>query len=303
MGIIAVGSIAIDSIKSPAGEKRNIQGGSLSYFSCAASLLTKPKLIGVVGKDFPGEYMDILSKKAIISGVKISFNEKTFYWEGYYTEDFGDVVTTKTELNSFKDYKPEIPVEYRKFKKDILFLANIDPEIQKKVIEDLNHLPLKVVDTMELWINTKRKVLEEVFLAVDGIIINEKELFLITGEKNIFSGIDKLKNFNFKFIILKRGINGAMLFYNDEIISLPSFPTRKVCDPTGAGDSFAGGFLSFLNHEGFKNLSNEKLKRALSYAIILSSFTVEGFGIEKISNITLKDIKERYKIYKKFCSL
>ncbi|MCX7821252.1 MAG: PfkB family carbohydrate kinase [Brevinematales bacterium] len=302
MGIIAVGSIAIDSIKTPVGEKKGILGGSLSYFAAASSFLTKTKLLGVVGKDFSSENLDFLSKRAIILGIKIDFEGKTFQWDGYYTDDFGDVVTTRTELNSFANYEPFIPPVYKKFKKDILFLANIDPTIQKRVLTEFSHLPLKVVDTMKLWIETKRKELEEVFLDVDGIIINESELTLLTGERNIFRGIEKLSNFNFKFVVLKRGANGAMLFYNDDVVSLPAFPIRNIVDPTGAGDSFAGGFLSYLNYEGIKNLSLDKLKRALSYAIVVSSFTVEDFGVEGVGRIKLRDIKERYKAYKRFCS-
>lgn len=302
MGIIAVGSIAIDSIKTPVGERTGILGGSLSYFASASSFLTKTKLLGIVGKDFSSEYLDFLSEKAIILGVKIDFEGKTFEWDGYYTEDFGDVVTTRTELNSFANYDPVIPPSYKKFKKDILFLANIDPVIQKKVLKEFSYLPLKVLDTMKLWIETKRKELEDVFLDVDAIIINESELNLLTGEKNIFKGIEKLSNFNFKFIVLKRGGNGAMLFYGDDVISLPAFPLKRIVDPTGAGDSFAGGFLSYLNYEGFKSLSLEKLKRALSYAIVVSSFTVEDFGVEGIGRVKLRDVKERYKAYRKFCS-
>ncbi len=302
MGIIAVGSIAIDSIKTSVGESKGILGGSLSYFAAASSFLTKTKLLGIVGKDFSGDNLDFLSEKAIILGVQIDFKGKTFEWEGYYTDDFGDVITTRTELNSFANYEPVIPAVYKKFKKDILFLANIDPVIQKKVLKEFSYLPLKVVDTMKLWIETKRKELEDLFLEVDGIIINERELSLLTGEKNIFNGIEKLSNFNFKFIVLKRGGNGAMLFYGEDIVSLPAFPLKRVVDPTGAGDSFAGGFLSYLDYEGFKNLSLEKLKRALSYAIVVSSFTVEEFGVEGIGRIKLRDIKERYKAYKKFCS-
>ncbi|MGC8765274.1 MAG: PfkB family carbohydrate kinase [Brevinematia bacterium] len=302
MGIIAVGGLAIDSIKSPAGEANEILGGSLSHFSNASSFLTKTMLVSIVGNDFKNEFWDFLFDRSIVLGVSIDFKEKTFRWEGYYTEDFGDVVTTKTELNSFEKYEPVIPPLYKKSRKDILFLANIDPVIQKKVAAELHYLPLKVLDTMNYWIENKRKELLEVFSNIDGIIINEMELNLLTGEKNLFSGIDKLSPYNFKFIVLKRGVNGVMVFYENEIISLPAFPVRKVVDPTGAGDSFAGAFLSFIDNSGVKRLSFEKLKMAAAYATVVASFVVEDFGVMGLGRITYKDIKDRFRLYRKMVS-
>ena len=299
MGIIAVGSIAIDSIKTPKGEKRDILGGSLSHFSLATSFITRSKLISVVGNDFPNDYWDFLSQYSIILGIKVDFKGKTFRWEGYYTEDFLDVVTTKTELNCFENFEPEIPPIYKKRRKDILFLANIDPVLQKNVLKELEFLPLKVLDTMEYWIKSRRQEVEELIGMVDGIIINESESFMLTGEKNIFCAIEKLFKCNLKFIVLKRGPNGVMVFFGDEIITLPAFPVKDVVDPTGAGDSFAGGFLSYLDSVGVHKLTLEKMKKAAVFATIVSSFVVEDFGVEGLLKVEEKDIKERFRLYRK----
>jgi|YelNatPaOPRAMG01_1025707.scaffolds.fasta_scaffold00625_28 sugar/nucleoside kinase (ribokinase family) len=298
MGIIAVGSIAIDSIKTPRGEREELLGGSLSHFSTAASFYSDVKLLSVVGKDFPNEYWDFLSEKSIILGVMVDFKENTFRWKGYYTDDFGDVVTISTELNAFKKFVPQIPSVYKKAKKDILFLANIDPKLQKTVLDEFSYLPLKVLDTMEYWIQNSKMELEKLFSLVDGIIINEREAFLLTNEKNLFYAVEKLKSYNFRFIIVKKGGNGISFFMDDKIINLPAFPVRDVVDPTGAGDSFAGAFLSYLDHYGVKNLTIKKIKRALAYAVVVSSFVVEDFGVYGLASKTFNDIKKRFKEYR-----
>ncbi len=303
MGIIAVGSLAIDSIRSPAGERTEILGGSLSHFVTASSFLSKTKLISVVGSDFKNEFWDFLTDRAITLGVTINFKNKTFRWEGYYTDDFADVVTVKTELNSFENYKPVVPPLYKKSKKDILFLGNIDPVIQKEVAEELGYLPLKVLDTMEYWIDNKKKQLFDVLQVVDGVIINALELYLLTGEKNFFPAIKKLRSFNLKFVVVKRGGNGVMIFYGDEIISLPAYPVENLVDPTGAGDSFAGAFLSYIDNAGVKKLTFEKLKEAAAYATVLASFVVEDFGVMGLANRSYKDIKDRLKHYRRMVSL
>lgn len=298
MGIIAVGSIAIDSIASPKGEREGLLGGSLSHFATAASYLTKPKLISVVGKDFSNEYWDYLAERAIILGVRVDFNGDTFRWKGYYTEDYGDVNTVSTELNVFKDFKPSVLPIYKKSRNDILFLANIDPELQKSVLNELKNLPLKVLDTMDYWIENRREGVEELLTMVDGIILNKKEILLITGDKELFSAIEKLKSYNLKFIVVKRGEGGALLFYGDEVVALPAYPVRDIVDPTGAGDSFAGAFLSYLDREGAGRLTLSKLKKAMAYGVVVSSFVVEDFGVYGLSHRSYNEIRQRLKLYR-----
>jgi sugar/nucleoside kinase (ribokinase family) len=224
-------------------------------------------------------------------------DEKSFFWQGYYTEDFDTAHTVKTELNAFAKFSPKIPESYHK-KDDILFLANIDPVIQKQVADQAKSCRLKVLDTMNYWITDHRANLEKAFDAVDGIVINEGEANLLTGEKNSLQAVEKLFRPNFKIVILKKGSNGVMVFGKDFMVTLPAYPLRKVVDPTGAGDSFAGAFMSYIDAKNIRKFDKKNMKACAAYATVVASFSVEGFGLDGIGSIAQRDVRRRMAEYR-----
>ncbi len=302
MAIIAVGSLAFDSITTFEGTKDRILGGSLTHFANAANFLSKPLLIGVVGNDFESSHWDFIkSKSGSTEGIKILKDEKCFFWEGVYSDDFERRDTLKTELNAFAKFDPAVPDSYKK-RPFILFLANIDPVIQKKVALEAGESRLSILDTMNFWIENSRKDLDSVLDTVDGIVINEDEALLMTGEKNIVKAARSMFRPGFKLIIVKKGANGVMVFGPDFIITLPAYPIPEIKDPTGAGDSFAGAFMSYIDHFGIRDMTREKIKSAAAYATVIASFAVEDFGVQGLSGITQKDIKVRMKDFMKMAA-
>ncbi len=302
MSIVAVGSLAFDSIKTSEGEREKILGGSLTHFTNAACFLSKPHLVGVVGNDFKESHWNFIqSKSKSIEGIEVLQDEKCFFWEGVYSDDFDNRDTIKTELNAFAKFDPRVPDSYKKGRY-ILFLANIDPSTQKKVVLQSKNSSFKILDTMNLWIEKRRDNLEEVLRMVDGIIINESEAFLLTGEKSLLKAAQKLFRPNFKLIIVKKGSNGVMIFGRDFIVTLPAYPVRNVIDPTGAGDSFAGAFISYIDHYGIRKFNQKNIKKAAAYAAVVASFAVEDFGVDGINKITKKDIERRLKEFEKMAA-
>lgn len=297
MSIVAVGSLAFDSITSTEGSRERILGGSLTHFSNAAAFLSKPQLVGVVGNDFSETEWEFLrGKTSSLDGVETMENEKSFFWKGYYTKDVNNAITQATELNAFAKFKPVVPESY---KQDdyTLFLANIDPVVQLDVVHQCSQAKFKVLDTMNYWISNAPEKLHEVFETVDCIIINETEAYSLSDEINLIAAAEKLFFPNFKMIILKKGSNGVMVFGKKYMISLPSFPIDHVIDPTGAGDSFAGAFFSYIDKYQVDVNDREQTKKAAIYATIVASFAVEGFGVEGIDRINEDDINRRLKLY------
>ncbi|HOJ50259.1 MAG TPA: PfkB family carbohydrate kinase [Spirochaetota bacterium] len=295
--IVAVGSIAYDSIRTPFGEVRNTLGGSLTHFVNAASKLSpKIGIIGVVGGDFK-DISFFIDRSVDITDVQVKKEDKTFYWEGYY-EELDNAISLKTELNSFASFKPIISDSNKKTK--ILFLANIDPDIQFEVMNTVSY-SLCFLDTMNFWIEGKKNSLNKVLSKASGIILNEGELYLLTEKKNISESIKLIFDKGIKYIVLKRGGSGVMFFSSfGDIVNYPSFFVQYPKDPTGAGDSFAGGFLSYLVKNCDFNsgkIDIDCFKNSIVYANILASFNIEGFGVKGIENITLEDIKKRYVTY------
>jgi sugar/nucleoside kinase (ribokinase family) len=292
--LVSVGTVALDSIKTPFGVVENVLGGSGTYFSLAASFFTKPGLVGVVGEDFPSEHLDYLKNMGVdISGLEVA-GGKTFHWEGYYENDMNAAHTTKTDLNVLASFNPKIPDEYRRC--EFLFLANIDPEIQLKVLEEVSPKHC-LCDTMNFWIDSKKKVLTEVFEKTDGMIINEGEARQYCGTPNLIEAGNILSELNDGVVIIKKGEHGALLFQGDDFFAAPGFPTVNVQDPTGAGDSFAGGTLGHLAKHGIFDLHS--LKKSLIIGSIMASFVVEGFSADGIKNKTERDIQERYEVFQK----
>lgn len=300
MSIIAVGSLAFDSVRSTAGSRERILGGSLTHFSNAASLLSKPYLVGIVGNDFGTSEWDFLRRVSLsVEGVASLQDEKSFFWKGYYTEDFDTAVSEVTELGAFARFNPAVPESYKK-PSSILFLANIHPAIQKTVA-DQTPARLKVLDTMNYWITQEPAALAAAFRSVDGVVINEGEAALLTGEKTVLKAAHKLLDEypNWKLLILKKGSNGVMIFSGGVTVSLPAFPTSAVVDPTGAGDSFAGAFISYLDKNNVRVFDHKNLKAAAAYATVIASFAVEGFGVEGIARLNPGMIRERMAHYRR----
>ncbi len=291
---LVVGSIAFDTIKNIHGRKEKIVGGSSTYYAYAASIFENPKLVGVVGEDFPKEIIKEMSERGINTEGIIKEKGKTFFWEGEYSDDFSERKTITTELNVFEHFDPIIPERFKKEKN--IFLANIAPQLQKKVMERVGKNRYFVMDTMNLWINIAKKELLETIEKVQGIIINDEEAKMLTGEHYLFEAAKKIKKMGPEFVLIKKGEHGSMLFYDEKFYVLPPYPKEIVIDPTGAGDSYAGAFMGYL--ETVKSIDALSLKKAMVYGTIVSSFTIEDFGIERLRKLDKTEVENRLEEYK-----
>lgn len=291
--IVVVGSVAYDSIKTPYGQRKRVLGGSATYFSIAASYFAPVRLIGVVGKDFLAEHISLLEKKGIdLAGLEIK-NGKTFFWEGEYKkENINDAITIGTHLNVFESFDPVIIPEHLKESK-YLFLANIDPDLQLNVLGRIGEKPFVACDTMNLWIDIRRDTLFKLLKKVDVFILNEGEAKLLTGESVLLYMMEKLFELGPDRIIMKKGEDGCVYYNGENYFFVPSYPVKHLKDPTGAGDTFAGGFMGYC---ALQNASNEKIfRQAVIYGSVMASFVIEGFSINPLLNLTKKDINNRYK--------
>jgi len=298
--IVAVGSIAYDTIETWIDKKSYLLGGSASYFSVAASNFSKIDIVAVVGEDFKNEDFNLFKDKDI--GIKNIKREKgkTFHWEGVYPQN-GDAQTLKTELNVFENFNPQINEDLKS--KPILFLGNIDPTLQYNVVKQMNSPKWVICDTMNYWIEKKKDDLLKTMSKVDILIINETEIKMLSEDKNLLRAVKKIKNMGPRIILVKYGARGAALFYKDKHFVIPATPVDKVIDPTGAGDTFAGGFIGYFASAIKENeLSFEILKRATVYGNIMASFTIEGFGLDNLRKIDNNMIRERFNSFKKLVS-
>ncbi len=299
MAILVVGSIGLDNIKTPFGEVKNLLGGSAVHFSVAASIVGEVRLVGVVGKDFNESYIKYLEKRHIdLEGLEIK-EGKTFHWEGYYEYDMNHAHTVKTELNVFQHFKPKIPERYKN--SEYVFLANIDPFLQLEVLRQIKSPKLIVADTMNYWIESKREMLLEVIKKIDIMLLNDSEARELMRTPNLVKAAKKIMSLGPKTVIIKKGEHGAIMFNsNNSIFIAPAFPLEDLIDPTGAGDSFAGGMISFLSKQDVINEMN--LRKAVVFGTVIASFTVQNFGTKALDNITYNDIKLRYRQLSKFTS-
>ncbi len=299
MPLVVVGSVAIDHVETPTERRENLLGGSATHFSYAASFFTSVRLVGVVGEDWPAEHTAVLDKQGIdTSGLHQVAGGKTFTWSGRYHENMNDRDTLDVQLNVFGDFDPVLPENYRRAK--YVFLANGVPAVQLKVLSQVPGRRLAVADTMDLWIKTTRKDLNELLSQLDGLVLNDSEAKLIAETENLVTAGHRVKEMGPKFVIIKKGEHGAMFFSDYETYVLPAFPTAAVIDPTGAGDSFAGGMMGYLAE--CDNFEPETLKMAMAYGILVASFNVEGFGLERMQQITREDIDNRMTEYRKMLS-
>lgn len=290
MPVVIVGSLAFDTIHTPFDKREKILGGACTYSAIAASHFTKPMITGVVGEDFGEKEFGLLSSKKIdVSGVKKE-KGKSFFWEGRYHLDMNTRDTIKTDLNVFEKFDPEVPDSYRDV--PYLFLANIDPPLQLKVLNAMRKLKFSMVDTMNLWIDIKKNELIEVFKRVDCVVLNDSEIRQFTGKANLIQGAREIQKIGPKYVIIKKGEHGASIIGREGFyFPSNSYPVENVIDPTGAGDSFAGAFIGYVARQD--GINEAVLKKALVYGNATASFTVEGFGTERIAQINRKDIDNR----------
>lgn len=291
MSILVVGSVAFDSIKTPFGEVEDILGGSACYFSTSASFFTDVNLVAVVGDDFPQEHIDFLKSRNIdLTGLQQSVGE-TFRWKGRYEYDLNEAHTLETHLNVFESFKPEIPESYRDA--EYVFLANIDPELQLEVLEQVKKPQLVACDTMNFWIGGKKQELIRTLGKVDILVINEAEVRQLADEPNLIKAAAAVRSYGPRILVVKRGEYGVLMFGEGSVFSAPAYPLEEVFDPTGAGDTFAGGFVGYL--AATRNLEEHNLRKATVFGSVMASFTVEKFSLERLKEIDYQEILDRYK--------
>ena len=295
MSILVVGSVAFDALQTPFGKVDRCIGGSATYFSVSASFFTPVSLVAVVGEDFTDEDMSIFGGRNIdTSGLDRVPGKKTFFWSGEYGYDLNVARTKDTQLNVFADFKPQLTAEQRKT--DVLFLANIHPELQMEVLKQCERPRLVALDTMNLWIATTRESLERVIREVDLIIFNEAEVRQFTNEANLIKGARQILALGPKTLVVKRGEYGVLMVTKDAVFAAPAYPLENVFDPTGAGDTFAGGFLGYLASR--REIHDRELRRAIIFGSVLASFTVEKFSLDRLREITLRDVHDRYQDFR-----
>jgi len=290
VSILVVGTVAFDSIETPSGSAERVLGGSATYFSFAASLFAPVRVVGVIGEDFPQEHLDLFSRRGIdIQGLKKEKGE-TFHWRGRYHEDLNVRDTIELHLNVLSSFVPRLPESYRET--DYVFLGNIDPAMQLEVVDQLKHFRLLACDTMDHWINGSPKELRKVLARVEILMINDSEARLLSGEHNIVRAARAILKMGPKTVLIKRGEYGALLFSGSQVFAAPAFPLEHVFDPTGAGDSFAGGFLGHLAKH--PSLDRANLCKAVIFGSVLASFCVEQFSVDRLRTLEMPEIYERY---------
>jgi len=294
MGIVVVGSVALDTLETPKGKHERILGGSASHFSVAASNFTDVKIVGVIGNDFPEQYLEMFKHHKInIDGIEKQ-EGKTFFWSGRYGPDFGDPESLVTELGVFANFNPKIPDTYKNEK--YLFVANIAPKLQIEVIDKMKSSKFIGADTMNFWINSAKDDLLDMIKRVDLLIINELEVKMLSGIDNVQKGAKDILNYGPKILVVKRGVYGSMMFSKDDYFVLPAFPVDNVTDTTGAGDSFAGGMMGYLAANDKVDAQN--LRNAMVYGTMCSSFGVQDFSTLGLETITKAKLDARINLFK-----
>lgn len=297
MKLLVVGSVAFDAIETPFGKTDKILGGAATFIGLASSILkTDVSLVSVVGGDFPQEYLDLLTSKNVnIDGVEIVKEGKTFFWSGKYHNDLNSRDTLVTEVNVLENFEPKVPAHAQDA--EVLLLGNLHPGVQLSVLEKMEKRPkLVILDTMNFWMDTAWDVLMEMIAKTDVITINDEEARQLSGEYSLVKAAQKIHTLGPKYVIIKKGEHGALLFHDGKIFAIPALPLEEVFDPTGAGDTFAGGFAAHLAKTG--DFSFENMKSAIIVGSALASYTVEKFGTERIAEITAEQLKERMAEFK-----
>jgi sugar/nucleoside kinase (ribokinase family) len=295
MGIIVLGTVALDTVKTPFGKRRHMLGGSAAHFAMSARLFTNVNLVAIIGEDFPHQYIDFLQRKGIILTSLIKEKGKTFKWEGEYKGDLNTALTLNTELGVLTAFRPYVSEEQRKIKH--IFLANVDPDIQRHLLDSMHAPKLVGLDSMNYWIHHKRRALLRLLKQVDIYVANDQEARFLSGETNLIKAAKCLSVYGPRMILIKKGEHGV-IFYSDKFIfAIPAYPTDKVIDPTGAGDTFAGGFMGYLAK--LKKITAESIRKAIAYGTVAASFNVEDFGLERTARLTIIDLERRLSRFRK----
>lgn len=294
MSILVVGTVAFDSLETPFGKADAVLGGSATYFSTSASFFTDVNLVAVVGEDFPEESVEFLKSRNIsIEGLE-RMAGKTFHWKGKYGYDLNEAQTLETHLNVLADFRPQLPAGYAE--SEYLFLANIDPDLQIEVMNQAQNARLVACDTMNFWISSKPDSLTKVLQRVDIVIINEGEARQYTQEANLVKAAKKILALGVNTLIIKRGEYGVLMFNGSSVFAAPAYPLEQVFDPTGAGDTFAGGFMGYLANTG--DTSDAGIRQAIIFGSVMASFNVEDFSLERMKTLTYPEIEERFRHFK-----
>jgi sugar/nucleoside kinase (ribokinase family) len=294
VSLLVVGTVALDSVKTPFGKVDNALGGSATYFSTSASYFTDVRLVAVIGEDFPKEHIQFLKSKNIdVSGLEVQKGE-TFRWKGEYGYDLNEARTLATHLNVLATFKPNIQDDYQN--SDVVFLANVDPEIQLDVLRQVKRPKLVACDTMNYWIASKPDELLRTLKEVDLLTINEAEIRQLAGEASLVKAAKSVQAMGPKTIVVKQGSYGALMFNGHSVFSAPAYPLESVFDPTGAGDTFAGGFMGYL--ASTMNFSEESMRKAVIFGSVMASLNVESFSLDRLRSLDYKEIEGRYREFK-----
>jgi sugar/nucleoside kinase (ribokinase family) len=288
------GSTALDTIKTPTKVLKDVLGGAATFASISASFFVKPRLIAVVGKDFPKKYRKILAERLDLNGLSVK-DGKTFRYSGSYDKTLSLRTTLRTDLNVLKNFKPIVPDEYKKSR--FVYLANNDPDQNISLIKEFDNVKFSMCDTIDFWISTKRASVIKMFKSVDAVVINDEEARLLTKELNLIKCAKKIMGWGTKYVIIKKGEHGSLLFVEDLVFSSPAFSLEKIVDPTGAGDSFAGAMMGYLTSKNKIDLPT--IKKSVVYGNVMGSFAVEGYGPEVLLRIKKSDVKKRIAQYEK----
>ncbi len=299
MSILVLGTTALDTVTTPSGRRREMLGGSAVHFAMSATRFTRVNLVAVVGRDFPRRHIDFLKKKGVgVASLSIE-DGVTFRWEGEYHGDLNTALTRSTRLGVLATFRPRITEEQRRIEN--IFLANVDPDIQRHLLERMRAPRLVGLDSMNYWIDHKRRVLVRLLKKVDIFVANDAEARSLSGETHLIKAARALRKMGAPMVVIKKGEHGVFVLFKDRIICLPAYPVETIVDPTGAGDTFAGGFMGYLATA--KKLHAAAIKKAISYGTIMASFNVEGFGVERTARLTKKDITGRLKRFRDMVSL
>jgi sugar/nucleoside kinase (ribokinase family) len=289
--------MAYDSVKTPFGQRDWALGGSATYFSMSASFFTKVNLSAVIGADFAADDLSLLEKRGVDTAGVHRSSGKSFHWKGEYGFDLNEAKTLETHLNVLLEFDPKLPEQYKD--SQYLFLANIDPKLQRKVMDQVKSPKLIACDTMNYWIQSAREELIKTLARVDILIINEGEARQLAETHNLVKAAAVIRGMGVKTVIIKRGEYGALLFHDGEIFAAPAYPLEEVFDPTGAGDTFAGGFMGHLARSGDGKLTGTRLRQAMIMGSVMASFTVEKFSVERLKELDRKEIADRFNKFKK----
>jgi sugar/nucleoside kinase (ribokinase family) len=295
LSLLVVGSVAFDAVETPFGKRERMLGGSATHFALSASFFTDVRVVGVVGEDFGDEEIEVFHRRRVNTDDLERVAGKTFFWSGRYDFDLNTAHTLDTQLNVFADFKPKLSTESKRAR--MVFLGNIQPELQREVREQVRGAELVALDTMNYWITTVPAQVESVIGEVDVVIINDAEARQIAGEPNLIKAARKILSWGPRALVVKRGEYGAAMFTSDTYFAIPAYPLESVFDPTGAGDTFAGGFMGYLaSHD---RIDDATMRRAIIFGSVMASFNVEEFGTERVRRLTHEEINQRFRDFKR----